>query len=193
MYCDPLLSRLQALGVGCQLGGLYVGAVMYCDDLLLLAPNRRAMVMMMEEVEKFAESSNITFSTDLEPTKSKSKVIFVCGKETRLPKPAPISLCGQLLPYVSTASHLGHKLHESGLMDHDARVKRAQYIGELVEVRETYSFASPVEVLRAADLYCSSYYGSLVWDLSSNAAKQFFNCWTTNVKLTWNLPRNTRS
>ena len=23
--------------------------------------------------------------------------------------------------------------------------------------------------------------------------KQFFNCWTTNVKLTWNLPRNTRS
>jgi hypothetical protein len=55
VYCDPLLARLRALGVGCHLGGLYMGAIMYCDDLILLAPTRRALVLMMEETEKFAE------------------------------------------------------------------------------------------------------------------------------------------
>jgi hypothetical protein len=117
----------------------------------------------------------------------------MCGRQTGLPKPAPIPLCGQLLPYVPTASHLGHELHESGLMDHDARTKRAQYIGQSVEVRQTYSFASPAEVLRALDLYCSSYYGSMLWDLGTVAALQFFNTWAVNVKLAWNLPRGTHT
>ena len=55
--------------------------------------------------------------------------------------------------------HLGHELHESGLMDHDARVKRAQFIDKSTEIRETFAFASPVEVLRAVkvfagDIFC---------------------------------------
>ena len=37
---DPLLERLQALGVGCRLAGLLMGAFLYSDDHLLIAPNR---------------------------------------------------------------------------------------------------------------------------------------------------------
>ena len=42
-------------------------------------------------------------------------------------------------------------------------------------------------------IYCSSFYGCMLWDLGSEAAQQVFNSWSTAVKLTWNCPRKTRT
>ena len=81
------------------------------------------MEIMLKEVEQFAEESNILFSTDPDPKQSKSKLLFVCGHQVGLPKPAPLMLCGRPLPFVASASHLGHEIHESGNMSHDATVK----------------------------------------------------------------------
>ena len=67
------------------------------------------------------------FSTDSDPTKSKTKCAYVCGAKKNLPRPAPITLCGRELPWVTSATHLSHELHESGSMDYDAVVKRATY------------------------------------------------------------------
>ena len=101
------------------------------------------MELMLQEAELWAAEFNVTFSTDPNPQKSKSKLIFMCGKNTRLPKPADISLCGRALPWVSTATHLGHEIHESGEMTYDSKVKRAQYIGKSVEMRDSFGFATP--------------------------------------------------
>jgi hypothetical protein len=191
-YTDPLMKRLRSLGVGCHLAGMFMGAMLYSDDQILIAPNRRAMELMLQEVEAFAEESNIKFSTDPNPAKSKSKLIFVCGRRTGLAKPAPLLLCGSPLPWVATATHLGHELHESGEMRHDATVKRAILIGKSVEVRDSFSFASPPSVLRALNVYCSSYYGSLAgWDLGGPEARSFYGVWRLNILLTHNLPRGT--
>ena len=56
-------------------------------------------------------------------------------------------------------------------MDHDAKVKRAEFIDKSVEIRETINFASPVEVLQALKIYCSSFYGSMLWNLGEDGAK----------------------
>ena len=169
-----------------------MGVRLYCDDVALLAPNRRAMELMLREAEAWAAKFNVTFLTDPDPQKSKCKLIFMCGQNSKLPKPATIFLCGRPLPWVASATHLGHELHESGEMNYDAKIKRAQYIGKSVEVRETFSFASPPEVLTALDKYCTSYYGCLAgWNLSSDAAKSFFSAQTVAVKLAWGVPRGT--
>ena len=61
-----------------------------------------------------------------------------------------------------------------------------------MEVRESFSFASPPSVLRALDIYCSAYYGTLAgWDLSGPEAIQFYGVWRINVLLSHNLPRGT--
>ena len=52
-----------------------MGAVCYADDVLLIAPTRNSMQRMLIELEEFAAESNITFSTDPVPAKSKSKHI----------------------------------------------------------------------------------------------------------------------
>ena len=62
VYCNPLLERLRTLGVGCRLGGLFVGAFLYCDDILMISPNRHVITIMLSECEKFAIESNVSFS-----------------------------------------------------------------------------------------------------------------------------------
>ena len=150
------------------------------------------MELMLLEVEQFARESNIQFSTHEDPAKSKCKLIYVCGRQAGLAKPAPLLLCGRPLPWVSTATHLGHEIHESGEMSHDITVKRAILIGKSCEVRDSFAFAAPSSVLRALQVYCSSYYGSLAgWDLEGAEAQKFYGVWRLNVLLSHNLPRET--
>ena len=193
VYLDPLIKSLRDLGVGCHVGELFMGVVAYADDLVLLAPNRAAAEQMLEMCESWALTNNVQFSTDPDPKKSKSKVIFMCGQKTNLSKPSPLELSGTPLPWVSTATHLGHELHESGDMDYDTRIKRGQFISNSLDVRETFSFASPMEILVALKTYTCSFYGSNLWELGGQMAQQVYNSWGTAVKLAWSVPRATRS
>jgi hypothetical protein len=115
------------------------------------------------------------------------------GKKRNLSKPAPLSLCGNNLPWVESAVHLGHELHESGTMDHDAVIKRAQFIEKSVEVRTMFEWASPTEVLQALKTYCSSFYGAMLWDLGGTCASHVYTAWDLAVKLAWGCPRGTRT
>ena len=47
------------------------------------------------------------------------------------------------------------------MMSHDTSVKRAILIGKSVEVWDSFTFAAPSSELRALQVYCLSYYGSL--------------------------------
>ena len=192
VYCDPLIKELRDLGLGAHIGDMFMGVTMYADDLLLIAPTRSSMQLMLEVCEKYAKKYNICFSTDPNPVKSKSKCIFMVGKSRNLARPAPLMLEGRELPWVETATHLGHELHQSGMMEHDAKIKRAEFISRSVEIRETFGFASPVEIQGALKVYCSSFYGSMLWDLSGDGACQVYNSLNTANKLAWDCPRHTR-
>ena len=73
---------------------------------------------MLEISEKYAKKLNLVFSTDPNPSKSKSKSIQRTGPELcHLPKPVALKLYGEDLPWVSHATHLGHELHENANMD----------------------------------------------------------------------------
>ena len=77
-------------------------------------------------------------------------------------------------------------------MVQDCRVKRAQYIDKTVDIRTTFGFAHPQQVLAAADFYAGDHYGSMLWNLyDENSAGQYFRCWGTLVKLAWDCPRST--
>ena len=105
--------------------------------------------------------------------------------------PAKLSLDGKPLPWVVSATHLGHELHQTANMDHDMKCKRARFIENSTEIRETFSFAEPSLVLQAVRLYTGHYYGSMTWDLQSEIAGQLFRSWNTCVKLAFDVPRST--
>ena len=194
IYLDPLFSMLRKEGWGCTIDGVWCGVVGYADDLILLAPCRQAAQLMLQICEQFAEEHNISFSTDQDPAKSKSKAIYMIGKSRgTLLKPINLILCGESLPWVERAEHLGHTLHSDGTMRQDTREKRAQFIDSAVKIRETFSTAYPPQQLYAIEKYCCSWYGSNIWDLNSKEAEMVCAAWRTCYKMTWDVPRATRS
>ena len=98
LYVKELLVELMALGIGCQVAGVYMGAFGFCDYLLLLALTRDVIQIMLEVCTQFAAKNNLQFSTVPNPIKSKTKCIFVCGQAKKSLKPAPLVLDGKDLP-----------------------------------------------------------------------------------------------
>lgn len=191
VYLEDLLTELRNLKLGCYIGGVWMGVCAYADDLLCMAPNRNVLQQMVAVCQRYGRENNLVFSTDPNPSKSKTKCMLVCGRDRVQEYPDPIKLEGYDLPWVETALHLGHTLHQNGKMDQDAKIRRAIFIDRSVEVREKLSFAEPSEVLRALTVYCCDAYGAMLWPLASHSAQMYFRAWNTAVKLTHNLPRST--
>ena len=49
-----------------------------------------------------------------------------------LPKSVPFMLDGKLLPWLASATHIGHELHESGSMDLDTKMKKQSSLANLL-------------------------------------------------------------
>ena len=193
IYLDPLIKELRQKGIGCHVANMFVGVVAYADDLVLLAPNRSAAQNMLATCENFARLHNIKFSTDVNPAKSKSKALFIVGHNGKVQKPVPLILDEKELPYVEKCDHLGHILDVTGSINQDYRVKRAEYIGQTVKLREQFQFAHPAEKIQAIEKNCTHFYGNSLWDLRSEAASMIYSSWRSSVKLAWGLPRNSKN
>ena len=154
------MADLRRSGVGCYIGGKFFGALGYADDIILLAPCRSAMQQMLTICENYGLKNNLQFSTDINPQKSKSKCIFMCGPLTRrYADPKPLKLYGKDLPWVSHATHLGHELSKDGTMELDANMKRGQFISNSMDIRSMFSFALPDQILKAVNVYCGHFLG----------------------------------
>ena len=168
-----------------------MGAAAYCDDLILLAPHRSALQKMLSTCEEYANVHNIVFSTDPNPNKSKMKCIYFCSNVRNVHYPAPVQLNDSYLPWVMSGDHLGHTLHQSGSMETDIRIKRAQYIDKTCDIRNTFCWAEPSQIIKAGDIYAGDHYGPNLWLLSSHSAEMYFKSWNTFVKLSWGVPLST--
>jgi hypothetical protein len=193
IYVDGLLAELRRRGLGCHVAGVWMGAFLYVDDLALLAPTRAGLAGMLEVVEKYSVSHNLRFSTDPNPAKSKTKCLYFDGRvnQTDKKRPAPLMLYGKPLPWVESALHLGHTLHQSLSMDQDVRIRRAVFISRSIEVRGQFAFAVPAQVLRAVQVMCCDAYGSPLWRLDSPATLSFGKAWSSCVRRVYRLPVNT--
>jgi hypothetical protein len=108
LYMNDLLQQLRELGVGCHIGGVFYGAALYADDLVLLAPCRSALQEMLKLCEDYAEQHNLVYSTDPDPELSKTKCLYMVGnvRGGRIQYPKPVRLKGVDLPWSSAAPGL---------------------------------------------------------------------------------------
>ena len=107
--------------------------------------------------------------------------------------PAPLQLNGRDLPFVTTASHLGHELSQACNMDYDMKIRRARYIDRTTDVRDAFHFAHPTQILKAVDIYCGDNYGTMLLPLFDDSAEKYFRCWNRCVKLCWLVPVSTHT
>ena len=69
--------------------------------------------------------------------------------EKRIKYPAPLQLNDKDLPWVETADHLGHTLHQLCKMDADSQKAKRKFVHSTMNIREQLSFAHPQQVLNA--------------------------------------------
>ena len=125
---------------------------------------------MLAICEEFAKDNNIQFSTNKDPSKSKTKVMFMGPHHNqRTQKPLPLLLDGKPLPWVERVDHLGHVFTSNGQMEQDIEEKLAQFIDGSSKIRECFKFAHPGGQVSAIEKYCSSMYGSSLWCLKSKS------------------------
>ena len=187
---NNLFQLLRNSGAGCCIGDYYAGVFGYADDLLLLCPSRDGLQKMLKIAEDYANSHKIAFSTHPDPVKSKTKgILFTKRHIERLP--APVSLNGDPLPWVQSGKYLGNQM--TSIQDgyqKDASSKRAQFIDRNINLNQEFSLAHPELKSRINQIYNSSFYGSVLWDLKGEKTKQLINSWSFAVREMWNLPFN---
>ena len=119
LYVDNLIKMLRTSGIGCSIGGMYVGIIVYADDIFLLSASREGLQSMVNICEDFAGKHNLKFSTNPDAEKSKTKcIIFSKNIRDRL-QVAPILLNGTPLPWVEKLKHLGNILQSENSMERD--------------------------------------------------------------------------
>ena len=191
LYMDNLFKLLRDSKNGCWIGEYYAGVFGYADDLLLICPSRSGLQNMLGITERYANSHKISFSTNINPTKSKTKGIIFTNKETKA-DPEPLLLNGNPLPWVKSGKYLGNKL--TGIQNgyqQDVKEKRARYIERNCELNQEFPFAHPSVKCHLNRLYNSSFYGSSLWDLTGDMTKQVVNSWSVSVRHMWDLPLST--
>ena len=133
-YMDQLFDQLRATGSGCMAGEYYAGCFGYADDLIFLCPSRKGLQEMLHTAEKYVREHSISFSTNVDPSKSKTKGIIFSRKPLKA-EPENVKLNGNPLPWVQKAKYLGNEVEAilNGLAQ-DANVKRAMYIEKNMEI-----------------------------------------------------------
>ena len=78
---------------------------------------------------------------------------------------------------------MGHTLQQDCTMDLDDRRKRASFIDKSPDIRDTFHFAHPEQVMKTCQVYVSDAYGFMLYDLTSQDIQSCMKSWNTFVKL----------
>ena len=189
-YLDPLLASLRSSGFGCRIGGHWLGAMALADDLILLSPSVQGLQHLVSICEEHASATDLVFSTDKKnPEKSKTMCIaFHCKTKSNL---ASIKLNGDVLPWKEKVNHLGFTLTSDRSSASDIMEKRATFISTVYSLNQEFAFASPEIRLKMCRLYNTAFYGSNCWEFSSNQMDSFSKTWNVNLRILYDLPRET--
>ena len=141
------------------MGGYFLGAMGYADDVTLLAPTRQGLQLMLNICETYAVSHSMLFSTDKDPVKSKTKcMLFSTTRSAKEVK--PVCLNGYELLWVDSAKHLGNYLStkisyatKSPNTSSDLLRKRGMLFDSVHKIEQQFGSDHPELVMKLIGIY----------------------------------------
>ena len=144
---------------------------------------------MIDTCVQYGKQHGLTFSTDSNPKKCKTKCIAFLNKKRTLKS---MELDGKELPWVNTSDHLGNRIsNDSKGMRRDVMEKRAPYVSKNNELRQELHYAHPKSIVKVNNIYNSHFYGSTLWDLQSKEVDMVQKTWNVSQRLMHKLNRKT--
>ena len=105
LYIDGLLKKLEESGTGCTIGSLKSGNPTLADDLVLIAPNVKALEKALKIVHEYSKQWRIIFNM--------GKCHLVIFTPHRHPTNVSVKFGSGRLQEVQSATHVGIELHQS--------------------------------------------------------------------------------
>ena len=191
VYIDEILRNLRKAKIGCHINGIFYGALVFADDILLLSASCSGLQAMVDMCHSFAAKKNLKFGTDPNPDKSKTKCIVFSKRKRDQNQLRPINLDGVPLPWVSKVKYLGNLLLCDNSMSQDGQLKRAKYIGKVNSLLQEFHYIDAEIMTKLMNLYATSFYGSGTWDIYSADCEKHYKSWNVTMRTVYNLDRCT--
>jgi hypothetical protein len=160
-------------------GHLYFGAVGYADDVSFIAPSIFALRKMSSIALNFAKEYDIKFN----PLKCQ---LINYSKTSNV----SFDFDGVALKAESKGIHLGHTIGPNVSYDafQDAAYTLIRNTNSALYNFPYCSYDVKFELFRS---YCTSYYGSQLWDITDKHAAKFYVSWRKALRKIFDLPYRT--
>ena len=181
LYIDVLICRLQSLGVGCQLGDRYFGALGYADDLVLICPSRDGLQEMLNICDKYGDEYSMKFNA------TKTVCMYMSNKGN-INDISPLQLSGYSLKWVTSFKYLGINITPDLKDSTDIMIKRGQFISSVNNLMACFSKVSCLLLNSLFDSYCTSFYGCQTWSLRNSCVHKISTAYNKALRRIWRLP-----
>ena len=76
-------------------------------------------------------------------------------------------------------------------MKRDITGKKSKFIGKVSSLAQDFFYVSPNMFMKILNIYCTSYYGSGLWDMFSADCQRLYTAWNVTVRHSWSVPNTT--
>ena len=182
IYFDNLLLELKREGAGCHIGNMFIGALAYADDVVLLAPTASALRRMLAVCEHYAIRYKVTFNA------AKSKCILIGNKRRAVCSRSQFTLNGDIVEYVDSWPHLGHIINSKLTDDDDILNRRCTMFGQINRVICNFICLNFGLKCKLFNTFCSSNYGCEIWGLENSRIGEYCAGWRRGFRRFLDLP-----
>ena len=64
VFMNIFITQLKSLGIGCCISSMYLGCILYADDILLLSPTVTSLQNMLYKCTEIAEILSLEFNAE---------------------------------------------------------------------------------------------------------------------------------
>ena len=189
IYMDELIMQLRAEGYGCWQGSQYFGALVYADDIMLLAPSLTSLQKMLDVCSNFGNTTGLSFN----PKKS---ICIHFHASVNCLKEQPefnVHLGSNTLKWNQKVKHLGHTVTCCLNFDLDVQFRKGKFISCVNNILTEFGFAHPDCKIQLIKTYGSSFYGAPLWNLYGYGTKKLYTTWNIAMRKLLDLPYQTHT
>lgn len=185
IYYDEMICKLKQSNIGCKIGNLYIGALAYADDIVLLCPSRTGLQKMLNICELYSVEYQVSFNA------GKTQCIkFSYGVITGS---GDLMLNNVILKWEQKVNHLGNILNYNLKDKDDLSKKKGKFVGSVNKLLSNYGNLQSYIVAKLFQAYCCSFYGCTLWSLNEAINDQICVEWNKAVRRVLKLPSMTHT
>jgi hypothetical protein len=176
IYLDVLLDRLNGHRAGCRIGNQFCGALAYADDLTLISPSVKGLQSLIDVCYLFGSEYDLVFN----------ECKTVCMKfGYNSVNHADVYMGNTKLTWATKVKHLGNLLNSNLTDSDDIRYKKSCFYGSVNKTLALFGTLPSELVESLFHTYCTSFFGSQLWNLNNNSLQELYIAWQKSVRRIW--------